>query len=62
MALLFPFQWQHTQIFILPYEIAVRFFDAPVPYVIGVLVLPGQKELVRKALEVSVKYNAVVIN
>ena len=53
-SLLFPFQWQHTQVSILPYELAVHFLDAPVPYVIGVLVLPGQKELVRQALEVSV--------
>jgi len=51
-ALLFPFQWQHTQVSVLPYELATHFFDAPVPYLIGVIVLPGQKELIRQMLEV----------
>ena len=53
-SLLFPFQWQHTLVSVLPFELASQFFDAPVPYLIGVVVLPGQKELVRQALEVCI--------
>ena len=52
-SLLFPFQWQHTYVTALSYEYATHFFDAPVPYIIGVNVQDkSEKILVRQALEV----------
>uniref|UniRef100_F6SBQ3 UDENN domain-containing protein n=3 Tax=Ciona intestinalis TaxID=7719 RepID=F6SBQ3_CIOIN len=55
-SLMFPFQWQHTIVTMLPYEVATHFFDAPVPYIIGVLANQNKKGLVRQALEVNQCY------
>ncbi|CAK8683308.1 unnamed protein product [Clavelina lepadiformis] len=55
-SLLFPFQWLVTYATVLPYEVAKHFFDAPVPYVIGVVVASDEKKLVRQAIEVNQCY------
>nr|CAB3237349.1 DENN domain-containing protein 5A-like [Phallusia mammillata] len=55
-SLLFPFQWQHTNVTVLPYELATHFFDAPVPYIIGVLIKGNEKKLIRQAIEVNQCY------
>ena len=52
-ALLFPFRWPHTYVSVLPYDTATHFFDAPVPYIIGVLVKGNENGLLKQALEVS---------
>ena len=51
-SLLFPFRWPHAVVSVLPVDTAIHFFDAPVPYIIGVVVPANMKIALRREIKV----------
>jgi len=63
-SLIFPFRWPYALVSVLPVDLAVHFFDAPIPYIIGVVVPSKMKLVLRRELKDNQCYvdldNAVV--
>ena len=58
-ALLFPFQWQHTYVPILPASL-LHFLDAPVPFIMGVHHITDDTYLLNVCSQVIIVCRALI--